>query len=213
MFPGERIVAARSRARGGVFAALCAKIPGRAFFADKPWLRVHFPRVFGIVLRHPRDAAIAIGATLAVGAIVANSLFMQSGPHPAPIFAIRPPPVVAHESTGTVSPIPLARPAAIVKPEGHAAAVPVPRPRPQFAAVSAHPDPIADLLSPSRQVGAIQRALNDYGYGPVKVSGTLDDDTRGSIERFEGDQNLPVTGLNTPRLRRALSIATGRPLD
>ena len=33
------------------------------------------------------------------------------------------------------------------------------------------------------------------------------------IERFERDHNLPVTGQNSPRLRHALSVATGRPLD
>jgi peptidoglycan hydrolase-like protein with peptidoglycan-binding domain len=94
--------------------------------------------------------------------------------------------------------------------------VPLPRPRPrpqnpQNAALRS--DPIADIIDPARQIGAIQRVLNEFGYGPIKVNGTLDDDTRDGIARFERDHNLPVTGQNSPRLRHALSIATGRALE
>jgi peptidoglycan hydrolase-like protein with peptidoglycan-binding domain len=59
----------------------------------------------------------------------------------------------------------------------------------------------------------VQRALNEYGYGPVKASGVADEATRAAISRFEKDHNLPVTGQVTPRLRRELSAAIGRPLD
>jgi hypothetical protein len=160
---------------------------------------------------------LAIGATAAVTAIVANGLFLQSGPHPAPIFAIRPPPVVSRESTGTVQQLPRPRPtiADVLKSDGvlKIDAVPLPRPRVQTAVLAAHPDPIADLINPARHVGEVQRALNDFGYGPVKVTGTFDDGTREGIERFERDHGLAVTGQNTPRLRRALSVATGRALD
>ncbi len=60
---------------------------------------------------------------------------------------------------------------------------------------------------------AVQRTLNQSGYGPIKVTGILDDPTREAIARFEGAHNLPVTGLNTPRLRHALGIGTGRAVD
>ena len=46
-----------------------------------------------------------VGGIVAVGAvtlILVNGLFMQSGPHPAPIFAIKPLPVVSNEPTGAV---------------------------------------------------------------------------------------------------------------
>ncbi len=91
--------------------------------------------------------------------------------------------------------------------------VPLPRPRAQVAAAGTHPDPIADLINPGRQLSAVQRVLNEFGYGPITVNGSMDDDTRAGIERFERDHNLAVTGQNTARLRRALSLATGRPLD
>lgn len=42
------------------------------------------------ISRHPREFVALVMATAAVGAIFANALFMQSGPHPAPIFAARP---------------------------------------------------------------------------------------------------------------------------
>ena len=55
--------------------------------------------------------------------------------------------------------------------------------------------------------------LNDFGYGPLKVTGILDEETSKGIARFERDHNLTVSGQNTPQLRRALGLATGRPLD
>jgi peptidoglycan hydrolase-like protein with peptidoglycan-binding domain len=98
--------------------------------------------------------------------------------------------------------------------------LPPPRPRTQAAAV-AHSDPIADLIAqpqpqPQPQphpLSAVQRALNEYGYGPIKATGVYDDATRAAITRFEKDHNLPPTGQATPRFRRELATATGRPLD
>jgi peptidoglycan hydrolase-like protein with peptidoglycan-binding domain len=53
--------------------------------------------------RNPRDA-IALGAVaLAVGAILVNALHLQPGPHPAPIFKIRPRPVAAPEAVNTLA--------------------------------------------------------------------------------------------------------------
>jgi hypothetical protein len=58
--------------------------------------------------RNPRDT-IALGVVaLAVGAILINALHLQPGPHPAPIFKIRPRPVAAPEPSYSV---PLPRPA------------------------------------------------------------------------------------------------------
>jgi peptidoglycan hydrolase-like protein with peptidoglycan-binding domain len=71
----------------------------------------------------------------------------------------------------------------------------------------------SDAASPPWQVSAVQRTLNQAGYGPIKVSGILDDSTREGIARFERDHNLPITGQNTLRVRHALSAATGRLLD
>jgi Putative peptidoglycan binding domain len=179
-------------------------------------VRVRLPRVFGLVLRNPRDSLCALAAAGAISAIVANSLFLQSGPHPAPIFAIRPLPVISREATGTITQLPRPRPATADIQRSEPVKldiVPLPRPRAQNVAGGPHADPIADLINPARQLSTLQRVLNEFGYGPIKVSGAFDDETREGIERFERDHNLPVTGQNSPRLRHALSLATGRPLD
>jgi hypothetical protein len=182
-------------------------------FAHSAALRERLQQLVGVVRRHPRDSLCAIAAAGAIAAIVTNSLFLQSGPHPAPIFAIRPLPVATREATGTVAQLPRPRPADLQKTDQSAKIDPVPLPRPRAQAAPARTDPIADLLNPTRPISTLQRVLNEFGYGPIKVSGTFDDDTREGIERFERDHNLPVTGQNTPRLRHALSLATGRPLD
>ena len=35
--------------------------------------------------------------------------------------------------------------------------------------------------------------LNEFGYGPIKVSGTLDNGTREAIERFEREADVAAT--------------------
>jgi hypothetical protein len=125
----------------------------REIWASKPWQQVRLPALMRIVLGYPRDAAWTVAIGSAVAAIVANSLFMQPGPHPAPIFAIRPLPV-AREATGTVAQLPQPRPAIVtavtadVPPKS--APVPLPRPRAHVAPVATRSDPIADLINPGR---------------------------------------------------------------
>ena len=74
-------------------------------------------------------------------------------------------------------------------------------------------DPIADLLAPSKQVTAVQRALADFGYGQIPATGVLDPPTQAAIQRFERDRKLPVTGKISERLTRELTGLSGRPLD
>ena len=180
-------------------------------------VRVRLPRIFRLVLRNPRDSMCALALVTAIAAIVANSLYLQPGRHPAPIFAVRPLPVLSSEETGTVTQLPRRRPPAsdAQKPEPAPKGdpVPLPRPRAQSAPAGSRPDPAADVMNPLRQLSAVQRTLNEFGYGPIRVSGLLDDNTREGIARFERDHNLPVTGQNTPRLRQAISMATGRSLE
>jgi len=82
----------------------------------------------------------------------------------------------------------------------------VPRPTPR-------PDPIADLIAPTPRVIAVQRALNDFGYGPVTATGVYGTETIAAIQKFERDRKLPVTGQISPRLMRELAALTGRPLE
>jgi peptidoglycan hydrolase-like protein with peptidoglycan-binding domain len=215
----------------------------------------------------PRDAIGLFVALLAAGAILVNALYMQPGPHPAPIFAVKQRPVA---DPSPVAVAPRARPEAppakaavrsrveitadiqrelsrralydgptdgVIGPKTDAAIrdfevsaklkatgeptedvlraiqarplkvepVPVPRPAPR--------DPIADLIAPAPRVTAVQRALNDYGYGPVKATGLYGPETVAAIEKFERDRKMPVTGQISPRLMRELAALTGRPLE
>jgi peptidoglycan hydrolase-like protein with peptidoglycan-binding domain len=85
---------------------------------------------------------------------------------------------------------------------------------PAGSASIAHNDVIGDMIvSSSRRVLAVQRALSDFGFGPVKPTGLFGPDTKAAIEKFERDRKLPVTGQISDRLLRELAAVTGRPLE
>jgi len=212
------------------------------------------------LLRRPRDSFAAIVAGFAGIAILFNALFMQSGPHPAPIFANKPSSVALE--TDLIAPPPQAKPdttprsrsdvvteiqreltrhgfyggppdgvygpktdAAIRDFEQQAGLRPSSEPNGLLlasisrSAIKAQPvaiqryDPIAALLAPSPRIVAVQRALTDFGYGPVRPTGLYDTETRSAIERFETARRRPATGQITDQLVRDLAALTGRPLE
>ena len=65
-------------------------------------------RIAAAISRNPREFVAIVMGTLAVGAIFVNALFLQHGPHPAPIFATRP---VAASSSAVPAPVALPVPA------------------------------------------------------------------------------------------------------
>lgn len=81
------------------------------------------------------------------------------------------------------------------------------------SAIPVRHDPVADLIGPSRRVLAIQRALSDYGYGQIKLTGVINPETESAIEKFERERKLPITGQVSERLVRELSAMSGRPID
>jgi peptidoglycan hydrolase-like protein with peptidoglycan-binding domain len=83
---------------------------------------------------------------------------------------------------------------------------PAPIPQPK-------PDPIAEMISPSKQVIAVQRALSEFGYGQIKPTGIVDPETQSAIQKFERERKLPVTGQLSHRVVRELAGITGRPLE
>ena len=218
------------------------------------------------IARHPREFVGIVMAVAATAVIFVNALFLQSGPHPAPIFATRP----------FMTPLPRPHPGAAPAPAPNASAPsqaqivaeiqrelaargfyqgaldgiwggktdlaarqfaqaaglsidPAPNenllraitaakaaspPTPSVKAPApARNDPIAALIAPSKQVLAVQRALADFGYGQIKPSGVLDEETRAAIEKFERGRGMPVDGQISDRFVRALADMTGRPLD
>jgi len=177
-----------------------------AEFDNDGGIRSLLRRAFG---RNPLDAVALFALMIAAGAILINALYRQPGPHPAPIFSIKPRPVAGEPAGGVVPAMPRARPQGLIatKPE-------VPLKIEAAPKAPARPDPIAELIAgPSQRVIALQRALNDFGYGPVKATGNYGPETVTAIQKFERDRKLPVTGQISPRLLRELAALTGRPLE
>jgi peptidoglycan hydrolase-like protein with peptidoglycan-binding domain len=214
------------------------------------------------VTQHPRESVAILTAAATTLVIFINALYLQRGPHPAPIFGSR-----QLTKQDRLAVLPHRRPAEA----GGAAAIV--RTRAQLVgeiqralaergfyegaidgiwgartdgavrdfteaggtrvdaeasesllrtikgseihaqAASAAGDPIAQLLTPSKRVLAVQRALADFGYGQITPTGIEDVETRAAIERFERDRRLPVTGTVSDRLVRELAAMTGRPLE
>jgi len=206
-------------------------------------------------------------STVAIFAIASNALFLQKGPHPAPIFAARPllqqeaivPPRIsgtqAHLGSdltaqarvqlianiqrelsrksfydGPADGIWGSKTDAAVRDFLQASGLKVnPEANENLlraisnyvaksVAVATAPsppatDPIAKLIAPSKRIVSIQRALADFGYGQIKVTGVYDPETRSAIEKFERDHRLPVTGQISDRFVRELAAMTGRPLE
>ena len=221
---GEALPRRRKRASAAAVEAV----------AERGWL-------MRAVLYSPKDMFAGLLACAAGSAIIANAVFLQSGPHPAPMF-------------GTI----------VTVPPALASANPLPRPRPMDADISPfdpkvietrpadtkasesrvvdsrsaevradqkYADPLADLVRSvsggqgtasraqpapggnARRVAAVQRALTEYGYGQLKPTGMVGSDTQAAIQKFERERKLPVTGQMSDRLVRELAIVIGHPID
>lgn len=99
-------------------------------------------RLAAAIGRHPREFVGIVMATIATFAICTNALFLQKGPHPAPIFATRP--MLQRD-------------------------VPVAPPRPAIAQPSTAPEPVAQ--SREQLIGNIQRELGRRGFYDGAVDG------------------------------------------
>jgi hypothetical protein len=175
-------------------------------------------RLWARIARRPLDSLAILGAVAACLVIVVNAVFLQKGSHPAPFFAnpIRPPQAADIAPTAATTATTTPAPALPRSAEATAAVHPPAAPRPQ-APAARRSDPIAELIgasigSPAR-VLAVQRALSEFGYGQIKISGTLDQATSAAIERFEGEHRLPVTGRISDRLLSELTAMAGHPVQ
>ncbi|WP_455406806.1 peptidoglycan-binding domain-containing protein [Rhodopseudomonas parapalustris] len=86
-------------------------------------------------------------------------------------------------------------------------------PRPPAAIPGAGRDPLGEMITSSRRIAAVQRALTQYGYGQLKPTGTAGSDTHAAIARFERSRNLPVTGQVSDRVVRELGLMIGHSID
>jgi hypothetical protein len=109
--------------------------------SSRPWW-------WRLLLRRPRDTLACLVLTAAAGTIVVNSVYLQHGPHPAPIFAVHSLPVAAaRDNVGAVQrPTQHLRQSDLAPPHQDAVELPRPRPAAAPATVAAHRDPIAALL-------------------------------------------------------------------
>ncbi len=168
-----------------------------------------------IIGRNPRETVGLFAASAAILTIFVNALFLQPGPHPAPIFASRSQSI----SIAAAAPVPLPSPAPVIDTTVRPRAPAVNESQhaklqvKTLAAEPAHADPIAQLLGPSKQVLAVQRVLTAYGYGQIRPTGTVGPETQDAIRKFERSRKMPATGSISEQLVRALVEMSGRPLD
>ncbi|GGC73722.1 peptidoglycan-binding domain-containing protein [Chelatococcus reniformis] len=162
------------------------------------------------------------------GGVIANALLMQTGQHPAPLFAPQAAaPAVASHSMGATRAVGRA----IGQPSQPPSLAPLAdetAPPPPPPASSRSRDIIGDLIrgggAPKVPADATrpaaagivmsgQRALTKLGYGPLKADGVAGPGTRTALERFERDKALPVTGEFGPRTIKALASAAGMAIE
>src|SRR5262245_16741946 len=111
--------------------------------------------------KRPTDTAAALLAAGTTLTIVINAMFMQSGPHPAPIFANKPPPM------------------AVPQPASPPAVAVLPRSRPQ--------DVASELVKPRSDavIAEIQRELARRGFYNGVPDGFYGPNTDSAIRDFE----------------------------
>jgi hypothetical protein len=169
-------------------------------------------RTWAQITGRPVDA---VAITTAVGVsiiIVVNAIFLQSGMHT--------PVVDAGKSNGKSDSLKVLPPNNLTQvkslgPNTPAQVITASTPPPAAAqpAVARRGDAITELIGPSSRIAAVQRALSEYGYGQIKVNGTLDSPTSAAIQKFEHEHNMPSTGRVSDRLIKELAALAGHPIE
>ena len=135
--------------------------------------------------RRPVDTAAALVAAGGVVTILVNALFLQSGPHPAPIFANKPlpVPVANHSLTPADAALTRPRPAETV-------ATPLPPARPR-----------------NQVVADIQRELSRRGFYDGPTDGVYGPKTDAAIRDFEHSEPWWATPISRRRVRQGPSMS------
>jgi peptidoglycan hydrolase-like protein with peptidoglycan-binding domain len=152
---------------------------GRFADADRSLWRAALHHAFG---RNPRDTIALAVVALAVSAILINALHLQPGPHPAPIFKIRP------------------RPVASTPPAPSLASLRPPQPPPARAdATPPSGRPRAELIAD------IQRELAKRNFYDGPADGISGPKTDAAIRDFIQAAALKIAAEPTDDLLRALA--------
>jgi hypothetical protein len=197
------------------FAAVSAIIANALFLQTGR----HPAPMFGTVINLPAPSAVALSnplprpRPLAADSLplepkpmefrVAEPKGLEKGPEKAPEKAAEKPADATASTSRSADPM-----TSLVK------ATTTPTPPPPSVAVARPPVPIPAQQSPAmRRVAAVQRALSEYGYGQLKVTGTISGETQAAIQKFEREHRMAVTGQVSDRLLRELAAAIGHPVE
>ena len=136
---------------------------------------------------------VSLAMFIGLAALISgNALFMQTSPHPAPLFFSR----TDTNSNTTAEParIPVARETAVARSFGRSKQ----RPFGSDSHLAQRGDPV---------ILAIQQALADAAYGPLTVDGIAGRETADAVRRFQLDQGLAVTGkIDDALISRLVSV-------
>jgi hypothetical protein len=171
-----------------------------------------------LLTRRPFDTLGILLALAATTAISVNALYMQRGRHPSPMFAPAVP-FVSTPASSMPNPMPKPRPAEAAakaaEPAKATALTPaMTSPKPIAGTNSVvRNDPVGDLITSSRRIGAVQKVLADFGYSQLRITGVMNADTKAAIQKFERERKMPVTGDVSDRLVRELGVLAGRPIE
>jgi peptidoglycan hydrolase-like protein with peptidoglycan-binding domain len=140
------------------------------------------------VARHPRETVGIVMATAATLAIFINALFLQRGPHPAPIFASRP---LVHAVRKIALP-----PARVAPPPARVTPAPPP-------AAAPHQDR-------GQLVADIQKELGRKGFYDGAVDGLWGAKTDAAVRAFEQAAGMKRAAQPSDDLLRASKAAIAR---
>lgn len=138
-------------------------------------------RIAAAIAQHPREFVAMVMSTVAIFAIVINALFLQKGPHPAPIFAARP----------------LLQPGATLPP--------------RLSAVSSHIGSDLAAQARVQLIANIQRELSRKGFYDGPADGIWGSKTDAAVRDFLQASGLKVNPEANENLLRAISSYVAKP--
>ena len=142
-----------------------------------------------MIVRYPRESVGIFLAACAVLAVYGNALFMQKGPHPAPIFAARP--MVAEPAAAT-------RPRMLTPAAVTAAPLLAP-------VATTMATPVAPPMNRVQLIVEIQRALTRRGYYDGIADGIWGGKTDAGMREFVRAAGLSINPEASEEMLRALN--------
>lgn len=139
-------------------------------------------RIAAAIAQHPREFVAVVMSTVAIFAIVINALFLQKGPHPAPIFAARP----------------------LLQPE---ATLP-----PRLSATSSHIGSDLAAQARVQLIANIQRELSRKGFYDGPADGIWGSKTDAAVRDFLQASGLKVNPEANENLLHAISSYVAKPV-